>query len=146
MKLSIQIVIAVLAAGIAAQANERDSVLQSLVSKSPLIVSGVVTDKTGAIMLENGIHEMWSVEVANVEVLKGRKPDGATMRVSIDRFGYFQDATTKFVREGQKIILFLQRNRPGSAPRWTGSDPWFSLQAHSTMLAERIEQIAKESP
>lgn len=146
MRPTVFIAFALLAMGTPAQESDSNSVLRSLIGNSSLVVSGTVTNTMGWIGNENGIKQTWPFEIDHLVILKGqRHGDSEIIRVSIKRIGYFEDIESPFVKDGQKVILFLQPNLPNASPRWCESDPWFSVQQYSTTLAKRITQIAEET-
>jgi hypothetical protein len=126
-----------------AWANEDDDTLKFFLSKSELVVSGVITTEPNGISDEMGVLD-YSCEYKVQDVLKGDATlKGKVIKVSIMRFEAGSKDEHPLLKKNQECILFLKSASPNT-PSWVTADYWFGVQQQSSWMVKSLQRLAAE--
>ena len=120
-----------------------DDTLRFYLSKSSLVVSGVVLNEPSVVTSESHVYRH-SFRFKVDKVLKGERADDE-INVTVTCIYEFDDEAPPSLKAGGKAILFLRQgfNRP-EYRSWIGADKWFAVQPANRMLQESLKRVADE--
>jgi hypothetical protein len=131
----------VAATPVAAWADENDDTLKFFLSKSELVVSGVITTEPNGISDESGVLE-YICEYQVQDLLKGDAAlKGKVITVSILRFETGAKDKHPLLKKNQECILFLKSSSPNM---WKTADYWFGVQQQSPWMLKSLQRLAAE--
>lgn len=124
-----------------AKADTSDDTLRLFLTKSDLIVDGVIASAPIGESGEAGvINYVCDFNVG--DVIKGDQDlRGKTIRVSIVRFENVPADHHPLIRDQGRCRLFLRRERAGALPRWSTADFWFGVQHPFPWMARSLRRL-----
>ena len=124
-----------------------DETLEYYLSKSDLVVLGVILNQNGPIFYEEGVPNYYS-DVKIDYVLKGNNElRGKTIKINIVRLAAREKYTENYIdliKEGEERIFFLKKIPQNRNPAWRTADVWFGVQYPSSTMADAIKRLTKE--
>ena len=121
-----------------------DETLAFYLSKSDLVVLGVILNRKGPTYWEEGVPNYYT-EFKVDEVLKGNdKLQGSMIKINIIRLQIREKYSyLDLIKEGGKRIIFLKKI-PQDNPAWETADVWFGVQYPSSTMARAIKRLTKK--
>lgn len=144
MKTTLTAAVALVLTAVVCLADDSDETLVRWLSRSDLVVLGMIVTEPTGITSELGVPN-YICEFKVSDVCKGDMDlKGKIIRGNIKRFEMKKEDHHPLIKRDSECILFLKMEGNGTVPQWVTADFWFGIQQPIPWMVRSLKRLAKQ--